>query len=73
MLWFKKKREASIFGDNIEPMCEYCRFNLKDNYEVACPHKKSEGVCKKYTYDPLKRNPMPVPKMKTYSDEDFML
>ncbi|MFI3325475.1 MAG: hypothetical protein R3Y35_04795 [Clostridia bacterium] len=72
MFWFKKKKKA-VFGENIEPRCEYCRFNLKDNYEVACPYKKDDNVCKKYVYDPLKRSPMPKPKLKNYSPNDFSL
>ncbi len=62
----------------ISPACEYC------TYGKASPDKEiilciKNGVvektyaCKKFKYDPLKRQPRRPVKMEQFSEEDFSL
>lgn len=72
-LSFGKK---SLFGNNITPSCTYCRYAAKNqNGTIYCHNgtMPEEGVCKKYQYDPLKREPMTAPNLPVYSPEDFKL
>lgn len=57
---FQKK----LFGNNIEPKCEYCCFSrVKDDGTILCYSGSTpqEGGCKKFKYDPLKREPNKLP------------
>lgn len=68
-----------LFKGNIDPQCAYCEFAeiAEGSSVVVC--KKIGGVmqlhskCKKYRYDPLKRQPKTVSLMSDYSKEDFQL
>ncbi|MBQ8133527.1 MAG: hypothetical protein IJ192_03830 [Clostridia bacterium] len=69
---FKKK----LFGNNIPPSCEYCRFAVKKSsgnsvcrYGSALP----DEPCGKYVYDPLKREPKALPAIPKYTADDFKL
>ena len=69
---FQKK----LFGNNIEPKCEYCCFGrVKDDGTILCYSGSTpqEGGCKKFKYDPLKREPNKLPPLQKSSPEDFML
>lgn len=73
MEFFKKIiKKKKAFGDKIEPNCIYCRYN-SGNQTVACRFGNSADDCKKYEYDPLKRDPASQPKLKQYSEDDFSL
>ncbi len=75
---FGKKRKKPLFGANIEPDCGYCRRNgAKQGDRPFCTlglEPKAEK-CKKYQYDPLRREPRPAPSLRAdrYSKEDFKL
>ena len=68
-----------LFKKNIEPCCSYCKHgNIISDTEVICIKKgivTSAGACRKFSYDPLKRQPpnMAVYKPTTLSEEDFSL
>ena len=73
---FKKKDK--LFGKNIEKNCDWCRYNYSQSEQkgsVLCKHWKGEDAvkCKKYEYDPTKRRPDTLPKMREYKKEDFEL
>lgn len=68
----------AIFDASVEPKCRYCLSGMTaaDGESVLCPKKgvcDPDGSCKKYRYDPLKREPrLPAPQMD-FSEEDFSL
>lgn len=73
---FTRKKKPP-FGAEIEPSCRYCRFNMGEE-EIRCPYKENsrpneQDSCKKYIYDPLKREPKGAPRLRTYTKEDFEL
>lgn len=75
---FGRKRKKALFGANIQPDCKYCRSNgAPQGDEPLCMLKSEpkDGCCKKYSYDPLRREPRQAPPLKNagYSEEDFKL
>ena len=68
-----------LFNKKIEPCCSYCKHGSRISAEeVVCIKKgivSSGGYCRKFTYDPLKREPAKPAMLKTgnLSKEDFML
>ncbi len=65
-----------LFGKNIEPKCEYCRYcvNRKGGASVCRYGLPSEDkVCRKYEYDPLKREPRVLPSLQRFTADDFKL
>jgi hypothetical protein len=71
-------RMESISGKSPKPQCIYCRFGTAstDGESVFCIKR---GVmlpfskCRKYKYDPLKREPYKEPQVLEYKKEDFSL
>lgn len=67
------KKKPKLFGNEIEPSCEYCiHFSVMAGqgrcvFSLSCPD------CGKFQYDPLRREPKAAPPLKDYSDEDFRL
>ncbi|MBP1737410.1 MAG: hypothetical protein H6Q60_1291 [Oscillospiraceae bacterium] len=68
-----------LFRKNMEPRCGYCQNSVMlDSETVMCTRKgvmPSEGHCRGFRYDPLKRVP-PRPAAPDFSklrDEDFTL
>ena len=65
-----------LFGNNIDPTCEYCSYGKKsENGMILC---SKLGVvnpyfsCKKFDYDPLKRVPRKMNhRLPKYSQKDF--
>lgn len=67
------KRVPSPFGKKIEANCLYCRYNTSEKI-IVCPFKNEDGsVCKRYEYDPTMRKPKNMPKLKEYSEDDFLI
>ena len=67
-----------IFGENISPKCIYCEtgINTKDGKEVLCRRMgvmQPDSFCKKFKYDPLKRQPEILKMMSGFKEEDFSL
>ncbi len=68
-----------IFSKYIDPCCSYCKSGSRISpTEVMCLRRgivDAGGFCKKFDYDPLKREPvLPVGLKKSgYSPEDFEL
>lgn len=68
-----------LFQKNIEPRCAYCKRGAPlDEERVICVKKGivvASGSCRRFQYDPLKRQP-PRPASADFSklkDEDFVL
>ncbi len=69
---------AEKIKTTLEPRCEYCVFGetTADKQSVLCMKR---GVmlpyssCRKFSYDPLKREPRVLPKKYAFSEEEFSL
>ena len=74
---FRKKKQRPFFGGSVPPSCAYCQHNSGRGGEVVCAlrQKPAEDACKKYRYDPLRREPKPAPSLRAgqYKPEDFQL
>lgn len=75
---FGRKRKKALFGANIEVDCRYCRSNgAKHGDEPFCTVKAvlKDGKCKKFEYDPLRREPRQAPPLRSagFTEEDFKL
>lgn len=75
---FGKRRKKALFGATIELDCRYCRHNgATQGEEPMCTLKLAvkNGKCKKYAYDPLRREPKNAPPLRSagFSEEDFKL
>lgn len=73
---FRQKKK--LFGNNIEPACEYCRHGSRssDNAMILCSKKGIVSPfysCGKFEYMPTKRIPRRRPKLPEFSREDFKL
>ncbi len=67
-----------LFDKEISPKCKYCRFGAEvlGGEKILCPKKgvlDPDFSCKKYKYDPLKRDPYKLPKPVGFSEDDFTL
>lgn len=68
-----------LFDRNIEPSCSYCRHgNSISESEVACVKRgivERDSFCRKFKYDPLKREPEQPLILDTHdlTEEDFAL
>jgi hypothetical protein len=68
-----------IFKGNIEPQCAYCEHaQIAPNSNVAVCRKiggvmQSHSKCKKFKYDPLKREPKSISISNDFSKEDFQI
>ena len=69
----------SLFRENIDPRCAYCRFGtpLKTPDGIGCVRHgvmDASSHCRSFKYDPFKRvPPKPAKLFKNYSDTDFRL
>ncbi len=65
----------NLFGNSVTPLCEYCRYAAKNpEGKIFCLNGNPvDNVCKKYIYDPLKREPKSTPNLPKYRAEDFKI
>ena len=67
------------FFGKTEPQCRYCEYGKLNKTGDCVVCKKAGGVmspyskCKKYRYDPLKREPKIVSFNKDFNDLDFSI
>lgn len=67
-----------LLGNNIDPKCAYCKFGTlsSDGAHVLCEKKgilDTDYSCKKYCYDPLKREPKKTSLNLDFQQSDFEL
>lgn len=67
-----------LYGNSIQPCCEYCAHGRKssDGKAVLCTKRGVMPLyhhCRKYLYDPLKRIPFRQPAIGKYSEEEFRI
>ncbi|MBR2175703.1 MAG: hypothetical protein IJ861_02000 [Clostridia bacterium] len=68
--------KKKLFGNTIEPNCDYCRYNVKNsggNSICRYGSPSVENVCGRYVYDPLKREPKTLPDIPRFTADDFKL
>ena len=63
---------------NYEPSCSYCVFGNESPFgtEILCVKmgiRAPSSFCKKFAYDPLKRNPRKAPTLPKFEKGDFEL
>lgn len=74
-----KEMGSKLFRKDIEPKCIYCEHGTTspDGQTVVC--RKIGGImqydsaCKKFKYNPLKREPRVAKPLTEFSKEDFEL
>lgn len=72
-------KKNSIFSKKIEPYCIYCEHatSVVAGEQVICPKKgivQADYSCRHFQYTPLKRTPMPTPKLQNDFDKnDFAI
>ena len=66
-----------LFGNSVTPECKHCLFCSAGEDEVLTCKKRKKmkpaEKCRKYQYDPLKREPQVLPGLPDYDKEEFML
>lgn len=74
-----KQMAIKLFKGNNEPQCAHCEYAEITNGNDVAVCRKIGGVmqlhskCKKYKYDPLKRQPKAIAFTNEFSKEDFEL
>ncbi len=68
---------AKKLGADYQKVCIFCENAtvLKGTGDILCKHKgivSEDYVCRKYVYDPLKRQPKAPLKIQTLSQEDLI-
>lgn len=71
----KKRKSEALFGRHIEPNCAYCIHSVtaQDTLKCRLGQIPEQGSCKRYTYDPLRREPKGEAKLASFNPEDFKL
>lgn len=70
------KKNKKLFGNGIEPKCEYCANSCGAGEKFHCSAGLGTGhaePCPKFRYDPLRRTPTDTPEIQKQSPEDFKL
>ena len=70
--------KQSIYNDELQPQCAYCAFGkpAATGTEILCFKKgvvEPGFACRKFEYDPLKRDPKQLKPLEAFSAEDFAL
>ena len=67
--------KKQLFGNNIVPSCAYCERSAVEGSAQFCTAHKTlkNGKCKKFKYNPIKREPKGMAPLKSFSKEDFSL
>lgn len=64
-------------GNDYQKICLFCESAsiLKGGNGILCKYKgivDEDNTCRKYVYDPLKRQPKAPPKLQTLTKEDII-
>ena len=70
--------KKELYNRGIDPQCQYCLHGRKSpaGDSVLCEKfgiMSLDYHCKKFVYDPLKREPMPRAVLPSFDPEDFAL
>lgn len=71
----KKKKDTAFFGARITPSCAYCLHgaDVADSTKCLINQMPTDGSCKRFAYDPLKRQPHGDPILPAHDPEEFKL
>ena len=74
----KRAMKGLLRASKFTPACEFCAYgkSAPDGSSVLCSVRgvmRRQSLCKKYTYDPLKRKPARAPLLPEYDPEMFAL
>jgi hypothetical protein len=72
----KKAPKEKLFGDTIEPDCEYCANFTVRGEKRACKYgmdSADPSHCSRFQYDPLRRTPCCFSPLKKQNPDDFKL
>lgn len=69
---------AKLYRKDIPAACGYCRFSMVGaNHLLICKKRgpvQAEQCCRKYSYDPFKREPKAAPLISgNFTNDDFIL
>lgn len=70
------RKNKKLFGNGIEPKCEYCANSAGSGEELRCSAGLEVGLagtCARFRYDPLKRAPNDSPEIGKHAPEEFKL
>lgn len=67
-----------VFDNKIPPNCGYCVYGMQSTFtdEIICSKRgitHFRDSCRRYKYDPLKREPNKIKIADNYKPEDFSL
>lgn len=68
--------KKKLFGSRIPCSCSYCSYSGESRGETICTKKKqpkTDGQCRSFCYNPLRRVPRPAPKLPKYTPDEFTL
>ena len=70
--------KKTLYDKKMEPRCKYCSIGIlaADEKSVICKKRgimDPDSQCKRFKYDPLKRQPRRAPKMMEFSEDEFLL
>ena len=73
-----KNDKSGMFSSDITVSCALCEYanHLQDVNFVLCSKKgvvSADFSCKKFSYDPLKRQPKRIRVLAEYSSDDFSI
>jgi len=73
-----KSNRRLLRAQNYERCCAHCRYGkpAPDGSGVLCALRgvmRDTSLCKKYEYDPLKREPQRTPALPAFDPEQFTL
>lgn len=66
-----------LYGQNITPSCEICEHSKTDENQNLTCHIKGTVLptdkCRRFRYDPLKREPRLPKELESFDNDDFSL
>ena len=64
-----------LFGSQIVPSCSYCNHSEKEGSTQFCNIHKvlKNGKCRRFSYNPIMREPRRSAKLPTYTKKDFSI
>ena len=67
------KKKKPLFGNAIEPDCNYCTHFSGEGEKGSCGLGNGPGPCAEFVYDPLRRSPSRLPALKEHDPDEFKL
>ncbi len=70
--------KSGFFSKSVEPSCSYCRYGVlcRGTDTVVCEKKgltRADEFCRRFRYDPIKRQPKKIRVIEKISGEEFKI